>query len=158
MTYQLNAARAADAVTRAAVRRGVSHSGGRSGITRGFRVIFKTSRGRSRVMVHQWPGTAATASRGTPNSQELIGCDEDGNMSLWSVGDVLPMTAFDFDWSLNGDINGHYVIDWKNHAITIARVSQFHVIRRMFSPLAAGLRPMSGSYLSVPRKATATIA
>lgn len=28
------------------------------------------------------------------------------------------MTAFDFDWSLNGDINGHYVIDWKNHAIT----------------------------------------
>jgi hypothetical protein len=51
-----------------------------------------------------------------PRTQELIGCDEDGNMSLWSVGNVLPMTAF--DRSLYGHISGHYVINWKSHAIT----------------------------------------
>ena len=48
-----------------------------------------------------------------PRTQELIGCDEDGNISLWSVGNVLPMTAFDFDWSLNGDINGPLSIPTK---------------------------------------------
>jgi CheY-like chemotaxis protein len=40
---------------------GVSHSGGRSGITRGFRVILKP-RARPHVMVHKWIGNAATGS------------------------------------------------------------------------------------------------
>jgi hypothetical protein len=48
---------------------------------------------------------------------ELIGVDEDGNMSLWQVGNVRPVTAFETDgiW-IKG---GHYVIQWKGHAITV---------------------------------------
>jgi hypothetical protein len=48
---------------------------------------------------------------------ELIGVDEDGNMTLWQVGNVQPVTAFETDgiW-IKG---GHYVIQWKGHAITV---------------------------------------
>ncbi len=50
---------------------------------------------------------------------ELIGVDEDGNMSLWSTGMVQPVSAFrtcDGGQSIDG---GHYVIEWKGHAITV---------------------------------------
>jgi hypothetical protein len=60
------------------------------------------------------PATLAT------RRQELIGVDEDGYMSLWDVGDVQPITAFesdtDYPWMIEG---GHYVIQWKGHAITV---------------------------------------
>jgi hypothetical protein len=48
---------------------------------------------------------------------ELIGVDEDGNMSLWQVGNVQPVTAFETDcvWIKSA----HYVIQWKGHAITV---------------------------------------
>lgn len=48
---------------------------------------------------------------------ELIGCDEDGRMSLWDVGMVQPVTTF----KSNGRWieSGHYVIQWKGHAITV---------------------------------------
>jgi hypothetical protein len=51
--------------------------------------------------------------------QELIGCDEDGNMSLWDTGNVRPLTAFEPHnppWMID---SGHYVIEWKGHAITV---------------------------------------
>ncbi len=48
---------------------------------------------------------------------ELIGVDEDGNMSLWQRGDVQPITEFGGDghWIESA----HYVIEWKGHAITV---------------------------------------
>jgi hypothetical protein len=48
---------------------------------------------------------------------ELIGCDEDGWMSLWSVGMVRPVTRFESHGRWIED--GHYVIQWKGHAITV---------------------------------------
>jgi hypothetical protein len=48
---------------------------------------------------------------------ELIGLDEDGNMSLWQRGNVQPVTEFERvgPW-IQG---GHYVIQWRGHAITV---------------------------------------
>jgi hypothetical protein len=50
---------------------------------------------------------------------ELIGVDEDGVMSLWSVGEVRPITAFRTTDEGRWIKSGHYVIDWKGHAITV---------------------------------------
>jgi hypothetical protein len=52
-----------------------------------------------------------------PRMTELIGLDEDGNMALWDTGNVQPVTAFEVDgrWIKSG----HYVIQWKGHAITV---------------------------------------
>jgi hypothetical protein len=61
---------------------------------------------------------------------ELIGVDEDGNMALWQRGNVQPVTAFE---SNGGWIqSGHYVIQWKGHAITVhcsgSRYGNIHVL------------------------------
>ena len=51
--------------------------------------------------------------------QELIGVDEAGNMSLWSTGNIKPVTAFDDASHPDFIDGGHYVIWWKRHAITV---------------------------------------
>jgi hypothetical protein len=54
----------------------------------------------------------------TTRTTELIGMDEDGRMYLWDTGEVRPITAFESD--ADGLIkHGHYVIQWKGHAITV---------------------------------------
>ena len=59
------------------------------------------------------PAALAPVIRNT----ELIGLDEEGNMSLWQRGNVQPITEFE----RNGQWieGGHYVIQWKGHAITV---------------------------------------
>lgn len=54
---------------------------------------------------------------GTRNT-ELIGMDTDGQMYLWSTGNVRPITAFEI---VAGRYikNAHYVIQWKGQAITV---------------------------------------
>jgi hypothetical protein len=54
-----------------------------------------------------------------PRMMELIGVDEDGVMSLWSTGNVQPVTAFETTNGGRWIKSGHYVIDWKGHAITV---------------------------------------
>jgi hypothetical protein len=62
---------------------------------------------------------------------ELIGLDEDGNMSLWDTGDVQPLTEFGGSGPY---IEGaHYVIQWKGHAITVhCNGSRYGNIRVLF--------------------------
>jgi hypothetical protein len=48
---------------------------------------------------------------------ELIGMDTDGRMYLWSTGEVRPVSAFEVDGYFIKD--GHYVIQWRDHAITV---------------------------------------
>ena len=57
------------------------------------------------------PSSRAQMPTAQLRRQELIGLDEEGNMSLWDTGDVLPVQAFEADgpWIKSG----HYVIDWK---------------------------------------------
>jgi hypothetical protein len=47
----------------------------------------------------------------------LIGLTDDGRMVLWSTGDVQPISKFPLQGSWI--VSGHYVIDWKGHAITV---------------------------------------
>jgi hypothetical protein len=49
---------------------------------------------------------------------ELIGMDTDGRMYLWDTGEVRPISAFES--GADGHIkSAHYVIKWKDHAITV---------------------------------------
>jgi hypothetical protein len=59
------------------------------------------------------PASPAPMIRNT----ELIGVDEDGNMALWSRGDVQPITEFERGGPYIE--SAHYVIQWKGHAITV---------------------------------------
>jgi hypothetical protein len=43
--------------------------------------------------------------------------DTDGRMYLWSTGEVRPVSAFEINGPFIKD--GHYVIQWKDHAITV---------------------------------------
>jgi hypothetical protein len=63
-------------------------------------------------------GAPAAIAMPKPRETELIGCDEDGNMSVWSTGQVQPVSHFELtqDFYIK---SGHYVIDWKGHAITV---------------------------------------
>jgi hypothetical protein len=52
--------------------------------------------------------------------QELIGVDEAGNMSLWSMGTIEPLSTLPPAAPNSAYIDGgHYVIWWKRHAITV---------------------------------------
>jgi hypothetical protein len=62
---------------------------------------------------------------------ELIGLDEEGNMSLWQRGDVQPIT--EFGGSGPYIESAHYVIQWKGHAITVhCNGSRYGNIRVLF--------------------------
>ena len=51
---------------------------------------------------------------------ELIGLTDDGRMVLWDTGMVKPVNRFETSRSGVPFIDsGHYVIDWKGHAITV---------------------------------------
>ena len=64
------------------------------------------------------PRKAPPAVVAEDREMELIGLAEDGRMYLWDVGMVRPVSAFKTDTS--GHIEeGHYVIEWKGHAITV---------------------------------------
>jgi hypothetical protein len=54
----------------------------------------------------------------TPRETELIGLAEDGRMVLWGTGVVRPISRFE---NSTGTFikSGHYVIEWKGHAITV---------------------------------------
>jgi len=54
-----------------------------------------------------------------PREMELIGVDEDGQMSLWDTGLVQPVSAFETTEGGQYIESGHYVIEWKGHAITV---------------------------------------
>lgn len=51
-------------------------------------------------------------------AMELIGLTDDDRMVLWDTGEVRPVSAFEThpDGYIVG---GHYVIDWRGHAITV---------------------------------------
>lgn len=50
---------------------------------------------------------------------ELIGMDVDGSMYLWTTGNVQPASAFE-EFDDRYIKSGHYVIQWKGQAITVA--------------------------------------
>lgn len=50
---------------------------------------------------------------------ELIGLTTDGRKVLWSTGEVRPVSAFETTAGGRWIKNGHYVIDWQGHAITV---------------------------------------
>ncbi len=54
-----------------------------------------------------------------PREMELIGVDEEGRMSLWDTGLVQPVSAFTTTEGGQYIESGHYVIEWKGHAITV---------------------------------------
>jgi hypothetical protein len=49
---------------------------------------------------------------------ELIGLAEDGRMFVWSEGEVQPVSAFETSDGGHWIKSGHYVLNWKGHAIT----------------------------------------
>jgi hypothetical protein len=56
-----------------------------------------------------------------PRETELIGLAEDGRMIFWQNGLVRPIAAFQ-GYQRDGRRwirDGHYVIEWKGHAITV---------------------------------------
>ncbi len=63
------------------------------------------------------PHPPASPAQPETRMTELIGLDEDGNMSLWAVGEVRPVSRFEGNgpW-IDG---GYYVVQWKGHAITV---------------------------------------
>ncbi len=77
---------------------------------------MKPPKKRAKLTAIPAPAIAVAAETRTT---ELIGVDEDGNMALWSVGEVLPISAFPIvgeGWFIE---SAHYVIQWKGHAITV---------------------------------------
>lgn len=54
-----------------------------------------------------------------PRKTELIGLTEDGRKVLWSTGMVRPVSTFETSAGGKWIKSGHYVIDWKGHAITV---------------------------------------
>jgi hypothetical protein len=52
-----------------------------------------------------------------PRKTELIGLTDDGRMVLWDTGMVRPISRFESDGRFIK--SGHYVIEWKGHAITV---------------------------------------
>lgn len=54
-----------------------------------------------------------------PRKTELIGLTADGRLVLWDTGMVQPISRFE---TTDGGLwiqGGHYVIEWKGHAITV---------------------------------------
>jgi len=54
-----------------------------------------------------------------PRMTELIGLTDDGRMILWDNGMVQPVSRFETIERGRWIESGHYVIDWKGHAITV---------------------------------------
>jgi hypothetical protein len=54
-----------------------------------------------------------------PRTTELIGLTDDGRMVLWSTGQVQPIDRFETGENGRWIESGHYVINWKGHAITV---------------------------------------
>lgn len=55
-----------------------------------------------------------------PRTTELIGLTEDGRMVLWNEnGQVQPVSKFETIENGRWIASGHYVIDYKGHAITV---------------------------------------
>jgi hypothetical protein len=64
---------------------------------------------------------SAPSKKSDTRTTELIGMDIDGQIYLWSTGEVRPVTAFE-DYRHGGlrlIKSGHYVIHWQGHAITV---------------------------------------
>lgn len=58
------------------------------------------------------------ASSAELRKTELIGLTDDGRMVLWDTGMVRPIGRFEMTGG-NFIKSGHYVIEWKGHAITV---------------------------------------
>ena len=54
-----------------------------------------------------------------PRMTELIGLTADGRMVLWATGMVQPVSRFKAASDSRYIEDGHYVINWRGHAITV---------------------------------------
>ena len=65
------------------------------------------------------PRRAKALATTEPRMTELIGLTADGRKVLWSTDWVRPVSAFETSDGGRWIKSGHYVIDWKGHAITV---------------------------------------
>jgi hypothetical protein len=80
-----------------------------------------------------------------PRTTELIGLTDDGRMVLWDTGQVQPVDRFETSADGRWIKEGHYVINWTGHAITV------HCGNMMSGNVSLLFMCSTGASRSVPR-------